>query len=375
MEDIKLKDFSGETDRYDNVPKVWLESAESTEENRILLPFTYGEAVSADVEPDFSTGNMAVDIPEGRLISELTIRKPPALTPGNIREGVNIAGVVGKLTGGGNSGGISTQMISSGTVEILGNPVISTGAPGTHSTSKFKWTINVDGNWKTTVNNVVLHEDQKYVYECGMTGAATAMKYTKLGNYGECILVGSKMLVEGGDQYGLNVNAPFAMIYRPGLGTTTIIIDKTSMAIPYADSDEVYDPGRNLIVWEKSESQTISFAHGKSTKPDAVFLFTTNYSKTINGVSTSLPFGQFKTAAWGLKSSLGTITSDDSVAGYVSGSYGYKTTEMALDVDSSHNDRRFYLYCPDETTVRVEGDFVPGAVLRWFAIWGISEQS
>lgn len=105
MADIKLKDFSGESDKYTNVPKVLLESADSTEENLVLLPFSYGEAVSRSVDPDFSAGDMTVDIPSGQLVSELTIKKPATLIPGNIADGVNIAGVIGSLITGGGSGG------------------------------------------------------------------------------------------------------------------------------------------------------------------------------------------------------------------------------------------------------------------------------
>lgn len=103
MPDIKLKNYEGTDWPYEAVPKVWLESPESTEESRILVPFTYGEAVSKTVEPDFSGGDMAVPIPEGELVTELVIAKPEGLVPENIAKDVVVAGVKGTHSGGGGN--------------------------------------------------------------------------------------------------------------------------------------------------------------------------------------------------------------------------------------------------------------------------------
>lgn len=102
MPDVKMKGWSGNEFTYQNVPKVWLESADSTEETPVLVPYTYGEAVSKTVEPDFSAGDMEVPIADGELVTELTIAKPETLVPENVANGVNIAGVVGTYDGGGS---------------------------------------------------------------------------------------------------------------------------------------------------------------------------------------------------------------------------------------------------------------------------------
>lgn len=93
MPDVKLKGWSGSDFEYNTVPKVWLEASESTEEVPVLVPFTYGEAVAKTVEPDFSGGDMSVPIPEGELVTQLTIAKPENLVPENISMGEYIAGV------------------------------------------------------------------------------------------------------------------------------------------------------------------------------------------------------------------------------------------------------------------------------------------
>lgn len=101
MPDVKIKGWSGTEFSYSDVPKIWLDAAQSTEETPVLVPYTYGEAVSKTVEPDFSAGDMAVPIADGELVTELTIAKPDTLVPENIAKDIEIAGVVGTHEGGG----------------------------------------------------------------------------------------------------------------------------------------------------------------------------------------------------------------------------------------------------------------------------------
>lgn len=54
-----------------------------------------------EVTPDFSNGDQTVTAPDGYGIKTVVISKPDTLKPGNIAEGVNIAGVVGTFAGGG----------------------------------------------------------------------------------------------------------------------------------------------------------------------------------------------------------------------------------------------------------------------------------
>lgn len=97
--DAVILNYSKTPVHYENVPKVWLTHPESTEETPVLVPFTYGEAVSKTVEPDFSAGDMAVPIEDGELVTELTITKPEGLVPENIKKGETVAGVTGELLG------------------------------------------------------------------------------------------------------------------------------------------------------------------------------------------------------------------------------------------------------------------------------------
>lgn len=104
--DAVILSYSKSPVHYENVPKVWLTHPSSTEEAPVLVPFTYGEAVGKTVEPDFSEGDMAVEIADGELVKELTIAKPADLVPEKIAEGEYIAGV-GPGTHVGGGGGSS----------------------------------------------------------------------------------------------------------------------------------------------------------------------------------------------------------------------------------------------------------------------------
>lgn len=100
MPNIKAKNYYGEYVSRENVNKVLYESAD---EEGVKIPFTYGEAVSKEVELDFSSGNnMEVPIAEGELITDLTVVKPANLAPENIAKDVVIAGIKGEHIGGGD---------------------------------------------------------------------------------------------------------------------------------------------------------------------------------------------------------------------------------------------------------------------------------
>ena len=121
MPDIKIKGWSGTDFQYNGVPKIWLDAPESTEESPVLVPYTYGESVSKTVEPDFSAGDMAVAIPDGELVKELTIKKPETLIPENIAAGVNIADIIGIFNGNGccfNSGVYTPEKSGTDTITI-----------------------------------------------------------------------------------------------------------------------------------------------------------------------------------------------------------------------------------------------------------------
>lgn len=92
---------------YDNVPKIWLAAQESTDDNPVLVPFTYGEALeNVPVVPDFSQGDMLVTMPDGYLARSAVAIKPETLIPENIAEGVTIAGIEGRFKSGLSGRGI-----------------------------------------------------------------------------------------------------------------------------------------------------------------------------------------------------------------------------------------------------------------------------
>lgn len=61
------------------------------------------ESVETTVELDFSEGDMVLIPESGQLFEEVNIPTPANLIPENIAEGVEIAGIIGKLAAGGGS--------------------------------------------------------------------------------------------------------------------------------------------------------------------------------------------------------------------------------------------------------------------------------
>lgn len=97
---VKIKGYSGAEHTYENVPKVWLAAPESTAENPVLVPFTYGEALdNVEVVPDFSGGNQKVIMPTGFMARSAVVKKPAELVPGNIKAGETVAGITGEYEG------------------------------------------------------------------------------------------------------------------------------------------------------------------------------------------------------------------------------------------------------------------------------------
>lgn len=99
--DVVIQNYSQKEVTYPSVPKVWLKSAESTEENTVLVPFSYGEAVeNVPISLDFSPGeDQTVTADDGKLIKSAVIEKPVDLVAENIRCGKVIAGVEGDFVG------------------------------------------------------------------------------------------------------------------------------------------------------------------------------------------------------------------------------------------------------------------------------------
>lgn len=112
MPNIRTKDYDGNDVVLRNATKVYYKSATS----ETLVPFTYGEAISRTIVPEFTNGgNMSVPIGDGQLVTEITINRPSNLLPENIKEGEFIAGVgPGTYVGAGGSEKL-TPVMSYGT--------------------------------------------------------------------------------------------------------------------------------------------------------------------------------------------------------------------------------------------------------------------
>lgn len=97
---VKIKGYSGAEFTYENVPKVWLAAPESTVDNPVLVPYTYGEAVDGvEIVPDFSSGDHTLKMPAGEMARSAVVKKPDSLIPGNIKAGETVAGVTGEYEG------------------------------------------------------------------------------------------------------------------------------------------------------------------------------------------------------------------------------------------------------------------------------------
>lgn len=368
MADIKLKDFTGDTQNYTDVPKIWLESADSTEESPVLLPFSYGEPINMSVDPDFSGGNMIVDIPKGQLVSDLIIQKPPTLVPMNVAKGINIAGIIGTMAAGDDDGDSSNLKITSGDINIPGYLFLDTGTP---NLGNGKWRKDGDGYWVTYIDGlripVVEGDWLTWRYECYGVGQVFSREWQNYGTYGHCIVMGNEGIGNGDFEYGLGQEAPFVLIYRVDINQTIVKIASTNFprylaGVEYAQSD-----AKLVIYGSDSMYRTIKFSHGQDKKPDAVFLFEASWP--------SYSIGEYCVAAWGIKSSLSYITSDNSVGCIITGAQASKTNINSLDYDVENWDRNHYLHCINEMTVQMAAYFAPGTTYRWFAFWGLTGET
>lgn len=163
MPDVKIKGYSGNELEYPNVPKVYLAAPESTPDNPVLVPFTYGEAIEGvEVELDFSDGDMQITAPDGYLIRSGVVKKPETLVPENIAKDVEVAGIVGTHESGSDDLCYVTFMNDDGTVEY-GKKAVAVGddcadpiargifgTPTKENTEQYAYTFS--DSWATTPN-------------------------------------------------------------------------------------------------------------------------------------------------------------------------------------------------------------------------------
>ena len=96
---ISIKNRKGEGVAYSGVNSITLDTPEGDE-----LTIGINNEVEKTVDLDFSNGNMVVTPDGDDVFSKVEIKKPETLTPENIAEGVDIAGIIGTLVAGGGGG-------------------------------------------------------------------------------------------------------------------------------------------------------------------------------------------------------------------------------------------------------------------------------
>lgn len=119
-EGIVLKDRNGNDVAYYGIETV---TFDTTTEGKQQV-FTKGEAVEGlEIVPDFSEGDMPVNAPAGALVKSAVVKQPEGLTPGNIRNGVEVAGVTGDFIG-------DTEEVTVDLAMADGDQVIAPSADG-----------------------------------------------------------------------------------------------------------------------------------------------------------------------------------------------------------------------------------------------------
>lgn len=94
MADIVLYDEAGEPVTYENVETLTTDTPTEGE----TVTFTLGEVMDGlEVELNLADGDQTVTVPEGKLLKDLTLKKPDTLRAGNIAKGISIAGVTGDI--------------------------------------------------------------------------------------------------------------------------------------------------------------------------------------------------------------------------------------------------------------------------------------
>lgn len=93
---IVLYDRTGQAVNYNNVETITTD----TPDREQGATFTYGVAVeNAEYEPDFSNGNQKITLEKGQLLKAFTMVKPENLLPEYIKKNVEVAGVIGEFAG------------------------------------------------------------------------------------------------------------------------------------------------------------------------------------------------------------------------------------------------------------------------------------
>lgn len=98
MADIILKNKQGESVTYSGITTV---SFDTPDEN-VQAVFSEGVTTEKSVDLNMADGDMEVTPEQGTLLTRIIIMKPNTLVPENIRNGVEVGGVIGEMTGAEN---------------------------------------------------------------------------------------------------------------------------------------------------------------------------------------------------------------------------------------------------------------------------------
>lgn len=360
MPSVKIKDYTGKPQTY-TTNKIWLESSRSTEENRILEPFTYGEEVSMNVEPDFSGGDMNVPIGYGKLVTDLTVKRPLDLIASNIREGVDIAGIIGTLAAGGGSGGTGGSILArNGTFHA---PERDTIINAHFSDLHDEAVRDIDGYWEKTQSPAAFRLEAGVEYVGSLIGYAdrcVAKSHASFSKYGKCITLGNQYLAT--KNRADNTRESWLAIYCEDKNKSIIL-----MYHPIGDiNDDYWHNIYHLYVWNpETSAKTVTIEHGGNTMPDFVLVYLRTPGTTFDP-STSIIF------LWGAKAkyleSLGAVGATGVLSLIIP-----ETNEYPLD--AGFVNPYSYLYCPDEKTFCIKPFDIktiqlnPDAIYDWIAIW------
>ncbi len=103
MANVVAENWDGTTYQEDGVETLSMYNDEGGIET-FVHDSLVAEPVEKTVELDFSGGDMIVTPEEGQTFSSITIPVPENAIPENIRENVNLAGIVGAMAAGGGGG-------------------------------------------------------------------------------------------------------------------------------------------------------------------------------------------------------------------------------------------------------------------------------
>lgn len=91
---VLVKDWHGKEHEFTGYDTVYIRNR-----NGDAQPYTHG-LLGSDIETavNFSKGSMALSSEDGDFVKKVTVQKPDTLIPENIAEGVDVAGIVGALS-------------------------------------------------------------------------------------------------------------------------------------------------------------------------------------------------------------------------------------------------------------------------------------